>query len=105
MQELKDMEDDSITPMLKNLGLGYAKTGGHPLLLSEIAPGCAPTSERIATRGLDLHDVRACVREELRSVGAGDPGGEIDDADVPESLHGSTRRRRASQRSRASPWR
>ena len=37
MRELRALEDDSIAALMDNLGLGYAETGGRPILISEIA--------------------------------------------------------------------
>src|SRR3954454_13374689 len=42
--------------------------------------GGRPAPQRVAGRRLDLHDVGATVREQLRGVGARDPRRQVDDA-------------------------
>jgi aspartate/methionine/tyrosine aminotransferase len=37
LRELESLQDEEVTEQLNRLGLGYAPTGGHPMLLAEIA--------------------------------------------------------------------
>jgi len=47
LRELEALQDDEVTELLANLELGYAPTGGHPMLLAEIAKHYgAPITDR-----------------------------------------------------------
>ena len=51
LRELEALQDEEVTGLLQNLELGYAPTGGHPKLLTEIANyyGAPITEESVLT--------------------------------------------------------
>jgi hypothetical protein len=55
----------------------------------EIHAARGEVAQRVATGGLDLHDVGARVGEELRRVAARDPRGQIDHAQISQAVHGA----------------
>ncbi len=54
---------------------------------AQIGTGRRPAAQRIAVRALDLDHVGAGVGEQLRAVGTGDLGGEVDYPDVAQAVH------------------
>jgi hypothetical protein len=58
-----------------------------PIPSVELRPGGRPRTQGIAPWRLDLDHVGAGIGEELGAVGAGDPGGEIDDPQIRKAGH------------------
>ncbi|CAB5018423.1 unannotated protein [freshwater metagenome] len=56
---------------------------------TELGAHCRDATRRITAVGFDLDDLGSDVDEQLRRVGAGDVGGEVDHAQVREHVHGN----------------
>src|SRR5581483_316520 len=91
--ERRDGHQDRVVGAVDDRGrnddVGLVERGGQPLVAVEVVEQHtrAPPAQRITTRRLDLDDLGAGVRQDLRAVRAGDLGRVVEHPHAAQGVH------------------